>query len=149
MSISTWNQLKSVPLTEANLVTGPSIQGEMSREFWSVADAYRQGSDQSVNIRPFSRARSILDVFSIAAELQGDSAKSSIMAARNRPKVHPLGSGDDQASSGCPKERMKKVIETARVPSDVREFMDVGRRLSITRHPDVSSSVGVFSGTSA
>ena len=68
------DDLKSVPPSEPHVVAGPSIQSEMLRELRGSAYADHRRSDQSANIRPFSGAWPILDLLSMAAEIQGDSA---------------------------------------------------------------------------
>ena len=59
MLIFTPFDLKSIPLSELHLVTSPGARGEMPRELQNAAHACHKGSDQSVDIRPFSGARPI------------------------------------------------------------------------------------------
>ena len=57
MLVFTPVDLKSAPLSELHLVTGPGIRGEMLRELRNAANAFSQGSNQSIGFRPFPRTR--------------------------------------------------------------------------------------------
>ena len=79
MLIFASDDLYSMPQPELQLDTGPGVQSEMPRDLWDAARTYRQHSD-SASIFPSSGARSIIGVFSMAAELEGDSPEGSNMA---------------------------------------------------------------------
>ena len=74
MPIFTLGDLKSIPLAELHLVTGPVVLNEMFRDLRGAALAYHWRSDQSVNIRPSSGDSPILCASPVAAGLQGDAA---------------------------------------------------------------------------
>ena len=72
--IFTLGDLKSIPLAELHLVTGPAVRSEMLRGLRGAAHAYHWRSDQSVNIRPSSGDCPFLFASPVAAGLQGDAA---------------------------------------------------------------------------
>ena len=74
----------------------------------------------------------------MAAELTGDSAKESSMGAHLVREAHKFSLGDDQAFPGGPTKRVRKLIEYAGAPAEIREFTDSGRRLNILRQTDLS-----------
>ena len=75
---------------ELGLVSGPSIQSEMPRDLRRALHAFHQRSDQSVNIRLFSGARPILDALSVAAELEVETALSSMMGPHHLREAQTL-----------------------------------------------------------
>ena len=93
MLIFTPGDLKSIPLSELHLVSGPDIQCDILRGLWNALRADHLRSDQSANIRPSSDARPFLDACSMVAGLNGEFAGRSILGARR------LALGDDQAPS--------------------------------------------------
>ena len=84
------------------------VRSEMLR---NASHAYHQRPDHSVDIRPCSGARSILDAFSMAAERRRESAQITISEAHRRREAQSLSFDDDQASSRGPTKRMKKLID--------------------------------------
>ena len=83
MLIFTPGDLKSVPPSELHGVSGPNVQSDMHQEPWSAVRGYSQCANQPLGIRPFSGTRPILDVLSMAAALEGDSADVSNLGARH------------------------------------------------------------------
>ena len=49
-----------------------------------------------------------------------------------------MRSDEEQTSLGAPMQRIKKLVETARVPAGIREYIDSSRMISILREPDLS-----------
>ena len=113
MLVFTPVDLESIPLSVLHLVTALGIQGEMPRGLWDAVHAFRQHSDQWVNIRSFSVACPILDAFSMAAELEGDSAESSIMGSHLPREAQGLILGEEQASLEGATKRMRKLVAAA------------------------------------
>ena len=136
--IVTPGDLKSAPPSELHLVPGPDIQSEMLRELWNTSRASSQWSDRSKSIRPLTSTRPVLDASSMAAELLGNSADESNLGEHHRREVRRLSLGDALASLGGPSKRMKKLIDAARAPAGIREFLDSGRKLKLLRQTDLS-----------
>ena len=113
MRILTPGDLKSAPPSELHLVTGPIVQSETIRELWYGARAYSQRSDHRVNLRPPSGDCPILDAFSVAAELKGESVEESSVGKHHLREAQKWSVGGDQASPGGPAKRMEKLIGAA------------------------------------
>ena len=74
----------------------------------------------------------------MAADLNGKSARRSIMANRHLREAQAFSLDDGPTSlMGSPK-RMEKPVETAKAPAEIREYMDTGRRLNILGQSDPS-----------
>ena len=138
MLVFTPGDLKSAPLSGPRLVSGPNIQGDMLRDLRGAAHAYCQHVDQFLNIRPPSSARPILDAFTMAAELKGESAEESKLETHHLRDAHELSLDTGEASVGGPAERIKKFAQDARAPAAIREFMGSGRKLNVPRRADLS-----------
>ena len=74
----------------------------------------------------------------MAADLKGKTAEDSGWGAHHRRKAQNSSLGDAAAPSRGPAKRMKKLMEAARAPAEIRESMDSGRRLNILRQTDLS-----------
>ena len=74
----------------------------------------------------------------MAAELRGESAGSPNMGLHHLREAQLLSLGDGNASLGSPTRRIRKLVESARAPAEIREGMDSRRRLNILRLSDLS-----------
>ena len=92
--------LKPIPLSELHLVAGPGIQNGLLSEHWNAAQAYCQRPAQNVDVRLSSGSPPVLDAFSMAAELQGDSADSSNLGLRHARDAQALSS-DEEDGEAC------------------------------------------------
>ena len=104
--------LKSVPLPELHVVTGPGTQGEMLREFWNAAQAYRQHADLTVNMPPSSGDCPMPNFFYRVAGFEGQFAESSSMVLGHSREAQMLRLGEENAFLGGPTKRLKKLDET-------------------------------------
>ena len=118
--------LKSAPLSQLHLVTGPNVRSEVRRGLWGATRVFSQCADQSFSTCPFSGACPILHAVSIAAALNGDSAEESNFRAHHRRGARKSSSGRNQARPGGTSKRMTKLIDAARVPAEIRELMGSG-----------------------
>ena len=137
LPLAKWKNLCS-EFEDMLIFTPGNLKIEMLRELWKAAHAFSEGPDQSVDIRPFSRARPILGAFSTAAELKGDAAEASNLGAHRRREDQKLSLDGAQASQEGPSKRMGNPIEDAKHPPEIREYMDLGGRLNIPRMTDRS-----------
>ena len=136
--IFTPGDLKSIPLAQLHLVSCPSIQREMLRDLWDAVHAYGPRPDSSVNIRPSSGVHPTLDAFSLAEQIRGDSAEESAVGTHHSREARTLGLDGQDGPPGGPSKRMKKLMQDAKAPAEIREFMDSGRMLNVLKQTDLS-----------
>ena len=98
------------------------MPGDAIRELWNAAQASGPRSDQLVNDSPFSGARPILDAFSMAADLKGNSAEESVLGSHYLREAQSLSLGD--ALGLGPAKRMRKLMQDAVSPPEIRSAGD-------------------------
>ena len=120
------------------MASTPNVPGDVPRELWYAARAFGRRSDELVNMGPFSRARPILNAFSMAADLRSKSAEESALGSHHRREAQDMSLDDAAAPPGGPAKRMKTLTQNARAPAEAREFMGFGGRLAMLWQTDLS-----------
>ena len=75
----------------------------------------------------------------MAANLKRETADGSELGSHHRRESQGLSLDDAAAPSGAPAKRMEKLMQDARAPAEIREFMDSGARLNMLRQTDLST----------
>ena len=74
----------------------------------------------------------------MAAELEGEFAEESELGSHHLREAQNLSVGDAAAPAGAPAKRTRKLMQDARAPAEIREFMDSGGKLNVLRRADLS-----------